>query len=277
MLTRIFTFTVGDRHDIVARTYLALLSAIAWAPREAEVALVTDRPGLYRWFGDRLRLYPIDAATVRAWRGRHDYFWRAKMQSLIYAAAQSPANILYLDSDVLVRKPLDDLVTAVEGGDVFLHVEEQDLAKAKRRGDRRMWRNLRGRTAAEVTFADSCPMWNAGVIAVGAERHALLERGLEILDALNDGGFDHWLAEQLSVGVALRETKRIRPAEAWMTHYWGNKEGYQPDIDQQLVHFLCCGMGVDEAAAYVREHPILKPVLVRRSRWWQKALRRLAG
>jgi hypothetical protein len=61
-----------------------------------------------------------------------------------------------------------------------------------------------------------------------------------------------------------------------MTHYWGNKGGYQPDIDRQLARFLCHGMAPEAAAGYVRDHPIEHPVVLRQ-RFWTKALAHLAG
>jgi hypothetical protein len=271
VLTRVFTFTVGDAHELVARTHLALLSALAWAPPGTEVVLVTDRPAQYAWLGRRIRLCVVDGDQLRAWRGAHDFFWRAKLMAILHVAEEAPGPLLYLDSDTLVRRPLDDLFAALAAGDVLLHAYEHDLARARRRGDRRLWRALRGRTAAGTTFAPPCPMWNAGVVGVGAGRLDRLARARELCDALLASGVGHWLVEQLAFCVSLGETGRLRAAEPWITHYWGNKDGFQPAIDAQLASFLCASLDPDAAALHVRRHPIHRPVRVH-GRWWRKLL-----
>jgi hypothetical protein len=275
MLTRVVTFTVGDRPDLVVRTHLALVSALAWAPAGCEIALVTDRPDLYGWFAGRIRLLPVGTATLDEWKGPHQDFWRSKLMAVRHAAAQGPAHLLYVDSDTLTRRPLHEMVASLEAGDVFLHAHERDLARGTRRGDRRMWRDLNGRTAAGFTFTAPCHMWNAGVIGLPAARRDRLERALALYDGLASTGFRDWLTEQLSLSVSLHETGRLRAAAPWITHYWGNKDGYLPDLEAQLGLFRRT-MDPEAAAAHVRANPVEHPVLVRR-RWWSRLLgRRLA-
>lgn len=276
MLTRYVTLSLGERHDLTARAHLALLAAMGHAPAPAEFCIVTDRPDLYRWFGDRLRILAVDAAMLREWKGRHDFFWRVELMTVVHAAAQGPAQVVYLDSDVLARASLQPLLDGLAAGDVFMHLHEHDLAHARRAGDRRLWRQVDGREAGGLRFAAPCPMWNAGVIAVGAQHHAVLDRALAALDALMDGGIRHNLVEQLAISTAFAATGRLRAADAWLDHFWSNKEGYGREIDRQLAEIHYRGMDVDAAVAYVREHPITLPLMVRK-RWWNKLFRPLAG
>ena len=180
MLTRYVTLSLGDRHDLTARAHLALLNAMAWAPAPAEFCIVTDRPELFAWFGDRLRMLAVDAPTLKQWRGKHDFFWRIELMTVVHTAAQGPANVVYIDSDVLIRKPLNDLVAGLESGAVFMHLLEQDLAAATRAGDRRLWSLLRAREIGGVRFAQTCPMWNAGLIAVGSGNHQVLAQAMTL-------------------------------------------------------------------------------------------------
>jgi len=276
MLTRYVTLSLGERHDLTARAHLALLAVMAHAPQPAEFCIVTDKPELYRWFGDRLRLLVVDGPTLTAWKGRHDFFWRVELMTVVHAAAQGPAHVVYLDSDVLARKPLEPLVEGLAAGDVFMHLHEHDLASARRAGDRRLWRQIDGRDAAGVRFAAPCPMWNAGVIAVGAGNHAVLDRALAALDRLMDDGIRHNLVEQLAISAAFAASGRLRPADAWLDHFWSNKDGYGREIDRQLAEIHYRGMDVDTAVAYVRANPILRPLAVRK-RWWNRLFRPLAG
>lgn len=272
MLTRYVTLSLGERHDLTARAHLALLAAMAHAPQPAEFCLVTDRPELFRWFGDRLRLLIVDPDTLTRWKGRHGFFWRVELMTVVHAAAQGPAHVVYLDSDVLARRSLEGLVTGLAAGEVFMHLHEQDLATARRAGDRRLWRLVRGREG----FAAPCPMWNAGVIAVGADNHAVLDRALASLDSLMDAGVHHTLVEQLAISATFAATGRLKAAAGLMDHFWSNKEGYGRDIDRQLAEILYRGLDVEAAIAYVRAHPIIRPLVVRR-RWWNRLFRPFAG
>jgi hypothetical protein len=268
--TRFVTLSLGERHDLTARAHLSILSAMAWAPAGSEFCIVTDRPDLFGWFGSRLRILAVDAATVRGWRGRHDFFWRVELMTVVHAAAQGPAHVVYHDSDVLMRRDLSDLCDALASGDVFMHEHEYDLASSRRAGQRRLWRQVSGRIPAP------CPMWNAGLIAVGAANHGVLDEALRTLDRLMDDGVAHTLIEQLAISLAFAATGRLRDGRGWMDHFWSNKEGYAVAIDRQLAQILTRGLDVDAAVALVRREPILLPLVVRK-RWWSKLLIRLAG
>ena len=270
MITRFVTLSLGDRHDLTARAHLSILSAMAWAPTGSEFCIVTDRPELFDWFGNRLRILAVDAATVKAWRGKHDFFWRVELMTVVHAAAQGPAHIVYHDSDVLMRRDLAPLCAALAAGDVFMHEHEYDLARSRRAGQRRLWRQISARIPAP------CPMWNAGLIAVGAGNHGVLAQALDGLDRLMDEGVAHTLVEQLAISLAFSATGRLRAGREWMDHFWSNKEGYAVAIDRQLAQILTRQLDLDAAIALVREQPILLPLVVRK-RWWSRLLIRLAG
>ncbi|MFZ9746810.1 MAG: hypothetical protein ACO3G4_09290 [Opitutaceae bacterium] len=237
---------------------------------------MTDQPESFGWFGDRIRILPVDHATLRSWRGRHNFFWRTELMCVLHAAAQGPANVIYHDSDVLIRRNLEGFCAALGDGDVFMHELEYELSTAARRGQKRLWRQVRGLALAGFHFTARQPMWNAGLIAVGAEHHALLHQALDLLDQLMDHGVQHTLVEQLAITKVLGATARLRTGGPWMDHFWANKEGYAGAVDRQLARILTLGLDVDAAASLVRREPIVVPLVVRK-RWWSNLLARLAG
>ncbi len=85
-------------------------------------------------------------------------------------------------------------------------------------------------------------------------------------DALGAAGMRHHVTEQLVEGVVLGRTGRLRPAEQWFVHYWGNKPGYDPEIARRLADAFIEGLSVKEAAARYRETPIDLPAEVRPTR-----------
>ncbi len=272
-----FTFALGGGHELAARTWMCLLSAMAWAPAGSRFSVLTDRPEDYRWFGDLVDTVHAAPAEIDAWHGPHRFFWRVKMMTVLELARRHPTlHPLYLDTDTLVRRPLDGLAQALAAGDTLMHEREYDLAATSRKGQRRLWRMVRGTTPDGLAVEAPCAMWNAGVVAVGAGRIDILERAVRVCDALLASSGVHTLTEQFSFSLALGAGGRLRPADAWIDHYWSNKPGFDRAIDRELAAILIRGGGPETALPRIREHPITLPLQVRR-RWWSKLLIRLAG
>ncbi|MBM3867267.1 MAG: hypothetical protein FJ381_15490 [Verrucomicrobia bacterium] len=276
MRSRFVTLSAGGRPDLTAWAHVSILSAMAWAPPDSEFCVVTDEPESFGWFGSGIRILPADHDTLQRWRGRHDFFWRTELMCVIHAAAQGPANIIYHDSDVLFRRNLAPLCADLEAGDVFLHEKEYDLSRARRRGQKHLWSQVRGREVAGFRFTAPHPMWNAGLIAVGAQHQGLLHQALDLLDRLMDDGVHHNLVEQLAIGTAFEAGGRLRPGEPLMDHFWNNKDGYAAAVDRLLARIFTLGLDFQAAAALVRREPLVIPLVVRR-RWWSNFLARLAG
>ncbi len=273
--TRYALFVFGDHLATHCQAWLALLTTMAQAGGSAEFVVLTDRPAHYAWFGARVAALPLTEATMSAWRGASGFFWRMKIEAVRLAAGLGPAHLVYLDSDILARQPLADLSAALAGGAVFMHEREFALGASRRRGHRQLARQVVGTTAAGVAITAATEMWNAGVVAVGAGRLGLLDQALERCDAFCRSG-THTLLEQLAFSVSLSTTGRLAPASAWFDHYWGNKPGFQHSITAQLAELRVRGLNVEEAIAFVAEHPIRRPLMVRR-RWWNRYFAGLAG
>jgi hypothetical protein len=274
--TRFLTFSLGDGPAYNARAHLAMLAMMGHAPVGSEFLLITDRPQNFRWFAGHATISGIDEATLKSWKGPQDFFWRVEIEVLRHAASFGPANLCYFDSDVLVRKPVADLVAALEAGDVFMHTHEFDLAISPRRGQRELWKLVQGLTLAGSSVVAPAPMWNAGVMAVGAQNIGLVDQVLAACDQLTGDGITHFLTEQFAYSHVFGATGRLRAAESWMDHFWCNKPGYDQSIYEQLAQIHYRGLSVPDAVAFVRANPILRPLVVRR-RWWNRFFAPLSG
>jgi hypothetical protein len=119
-------------------------------------------------------------------------------------------------------------------------------------------------------------MWNSGVLALPAADRGLLDEALALYDTLGAAGVRHFATEQLVEGVVLGRTGRLKPAEEWFAHYWGNKRGYDAEIARRLADAFVEGLSVKDAAARYRDHPIDVPMEVRQTRgdklaaWFRK-------
>lgn len=287
---RYVTLAYGDSPGVYRQSLMLLLSLVAHAPEPYELVVATDRPECYVWFGTRVDIEYLDAARLEAWRGPDPFSMRQKLEliraampgtasrspgpGLVGGRRPPPAAVVFLDADVLARKPLEAFVSGLHAGDVFMHKREYVLSQSRRRGNRKLWASLRSVSAAARVagdgegggFRDDDAMWNSGVLAMPSADRPLLDRALEMYDALGAAGVRHFATEQLVEGVVLGRTGRLKPAEEWFVHYWGNKPGYDADIARRLADSFIEGLSVKEAAARYRQEPVTLPPEVRQTR-----------
>ena len=274
MPARFVFVTFGGREALHVQAWYSMLSVMAYAPADTDVVMVTENPERYEWFGSRIRVVPIDAARVRGWRGKHDYLWRVKMEVMRLAASLGPDPLVYCDCDVVARADFSPMLAQLEGGAVFMHHRELELARMTRRTMRPLRDHIVGHSWSGTPVTGDEAMWNAGVVAVAD--HSLVDRALAMCDEMMDSGFQHSLYEQLSFSLALGATGRLAPAEPWTVHYWDNKEGWSISIAESVAAIAVRGLDVDGAVEYVRANPINRPVQIRK-RWYNKYFVRLAG
>jgi hypothetical protein len=270
---RFLTLAYGDAPGVYRQSVMLLLSLVAHAPDPYEIVVATDRPDCYVWFGTRVDIEFLDAPTLQGWRGDLSFSMRQKLASIRQVWPERGAIVL-LDADVLARANLAPFVERLRAGDLFMHKLEYELARSRRAGNRQLWASVRGRRFGRWQLQKHDAMWNSGVIAARADDRALFDDALELYDAMGAAGVRHFATEQLVEAVILGRTGRLRPADEWFIHYWGNRRGYDAEIARRLANAFLEGMTVKEAAERYRQTPIELPVEVRSTRseklrrWW---------
>jgi hypothetical protein len=269
-LVRYVTLAYGGRADVYRQSLMLLTSLVAHAPDPFEILVATDRPECYVWFGTRVEIEYLDAQRLQAWRGPQSFSMRQKLEVARLASdperMPAAAATVLLDADVLARQSLQPFVDRLLAGRLFMHKQEYVLSESRRHGNRELWNSLRrvpASAAIATGFRRDDAMWNSGVLALPAADRGLLDSALAMYDALGDAGVRHFATEQLVEGVVLGRTGRLEPADAWFTHYWGNKPGYDTEITRRLADAFVEGLTVKGAAARFRESPIDLPVEVR--------------
>ena len=269
---RYVTLAYGDAPGVYRQSLMLLLSLVAHAPEPYELVVAPDRPECYVWFGTRVEIEYLDFARLTAWRGPSPFSMRQKLE-LARAATPTPesgltqvppAATVLLDADVLAVKPLRPFVDRLRAGDLFMHKREYVLSASRRSGNRALWVALRRSRVFDFRADDA--MWNSGVLGVPTADRALLDGSIDLYDRLGEEGLRHFATEQLVEGIVFGRTGRLRAADAWFVHYWGNKPGYDAEIARRLADAFIEGLTVKEAAARYRELPIELPVEVRRTR-----------
>ena len=269
--------TFGDDDFRYWQAHYALLGLLAWAPKPCEIVMATDHPERFRWFGDAVRIHAMTKEQVQGWIGPSGYFLRTLIETARLAGSLGPCDVaVYTDTDTVARGDLTPLITQAAAGRVMMDRFEYVPAKRNRKGTQALWAATGNRTWAGVPVTPATPMWNTGVTAVGRADLPLFDRALAATDAILASGCRHYLTEQIAMSAALTADGRaveVNPDghPPLILHYWGNKDGWNGAIGGQLATIHHRNLTVDQAAEYVRAHPITLPPVVK-MRWWHRVL-----
>jgi hypothetical protein len=264
-MTRYLTLAYGDHPDVYSQSAMLLVSLLAYGTVSQEIVVASDRPERFAWFGKTVRLVTLDRRQLESWRGSPPISMRVKLEA-IRANWPEGGAIVLVDADVLACTPLASFEAALISGEVFMHKQEYELGRSKRRGNRALWNELRGRSFAGWEVRPDDAMWNSGVLAAPAADRVLFDQMLLFYDAIAAAGGRHFATEQLVEGVVLGRTGRLRAAARWFTHYWGNKAAHTAAINARLEAARLAGMSVEECAARYRQDPLDLPAEVRLTR-----------
>ena len=201
------------------------------------ITVVTDAPDFYRQLGAAITVEAIDAATLQAWQGAHNFFWRAKIKAMEHVARQQPnAPLLYLDTDTFLHGPLPELAQLLAAGTALMHEAEGPLAQLPSKTERRMWEQVQGRAFGGISISAQHQMWNAGAVAVPAVSNLeAIALALRICDDMCEQQVTPRLIEQFALSVALAETYPMQEAKPYIGHYWSTKEEWNASISAFLL------------------------------------------
>ena len=201
------------------------------------IVVVTDAPAFYQHLREAVTVLPIDDATLEDWQGEHKFFWRAKIKAIEVVGEQQPdIPLIYLDSDTLLHGPLVEMSKLLTAGTAFMHEKEGCLAALTSKTDRRMWQQVQGHRFGGVTITKEHAMWNAGVVAIPAQRRReAISLALSICDGMSDQQVTPRLIEQFALSVALSEIYAMQEARPYIGHYWSTKKEWNESIGAFLL------------------------------------------
>ena len=266
MIVRYATLAYGANPVVHREATMLLVSLLAHAPQPYEVVVVTDHAERFSWFGELVRIRVLTPGELNTWRGDAPFSMRQKLEAA-RVVMPSEGALVFLDADTLAVADLSPLAHAMASGALLMHKREFALGTNRRRGNRQLWNELQGRAFGGWEFRAEDAMWNSGVLGLPVADRALLDHALSLYDTMAAAGVRHFATEQLVAGLVLERTGRLRPAEQWFTHYWGNKSGYDHDIAARLDAAHRAGMTPTALAAALRRDPITLPAEVRPTRF----------
>lgn len=202
----------------------SILSAFA-AAKDAQpnITVMTDRPEAFSKFP--VNIVRLDAPTLKAWRGPHDFIHRTKICALLAWLEQVEKAVL-IDADTLFLQSPSRLFERISPGNALMHQDEGLVfAKLPHRlvadGLRAHFPNGTVALASGETYTMRAEprMWNSGVVGVHQEDRSKVQTALELTDAMCAHIHAHTI-EQFAFGLVFDERMKLSPAYNLVEHYW---------------------------------------------------------
>ena len=145
----IFFMIFGEKAVHHVQAYLSIRTFQKQLGPDDQIFVMATHPELYASSG--VEVIPISDDTITEWKGKHGFFWRAKIKAIEYMAVHYPDHhLMYLDTDTILYGSLSDLKRRLDEGCGLMHLNEGHPSEMTSRS-LRMWRQTEGHTYGFVT------------------------------------------------------------------------------------------------------------------------------
>ena len=241
--------------------YFSLLTFMAQKREEDTIYVMTDAPQYYKRLASCITIIPLTQQQIDEWQGQHRFFWRAKIKAIekvIMTGETQP--VIYLDGDTYLHGNINNIRNILTEGHALMHVNEGHPSKMKTK-TLRMWETIKGRVYHNVTIGMEHDMWNAGVVALPADKQKeAIQMALDVCDGMLDDNAEPIVVEQYSLSIALYETFGLKPAIDTIGHYWGNKPEWLNFISEYMQTSFVMDLTIEEEVERLRKEINLKAI-----------------
>lgn len=237
----------GNNLDIHLQVEFSIITLLHELTDKDKIHVITTNPSFYNHLKEKINIITISEQTLKEWRGKHDFFWRCKIKAIEYIAQEYPdQDFMYLDGDTFLIDKLTPIKQKLEQGFGMMHLNEGH-PKDMMTKSLRMWKTVKGHTYQGVTLSEKHDMWNAGVVAIPANKLTeTVNLALAVCDGMLDDKAEPIVIEQYSLSIALYECTKLTEAKPWIGHYWGNKDEWNNYIHQFFLTSFTTNRNVDE-------------------------------
>jgi len=287
---RYLLYLAYGKREILYEACYSLLSFYKSNPESSDtinIVVYTDDPELFYTIfkGKNLTCIPISAAQIKEWRGSIDFVHRVKTKVIQDFFSRYSGSMVYVDSDTVFTKDFSSYWEKVEGGALLMHCMEGIIRDKGNRIITKIYKyidaqpvQLSGGETVKIPL--DTQLWNAGVIGLNNSHKALLDKIVEMTDAMYPACPMH-IVEQLATSYYFQITIDITATEDTIFHYWDFKE-----FREVLASFFTryAGQGWDVILPHIdqisplelikpkRQYNALKPIpkffrKLRKNRW----------
>lgn len=234
----------GDEGIFYECTYALLsLSRLynGQGPANTQVWIYTDNPA---WFeqllhpGLDLHFCTLNETILKRWRGTIDFVHRVKIEILKDFTRDKIGNVLYVDTDVVFMRPVEELFRNIKAGKLYMHVMEGIVSSKSNPIFTKLDTYLRDNTPMQVHGRPlwDLAMWNAGVLGFQMGHRHVLDDVLTFTDT-EYPKFPKHVVEQFAFSVFFRQEGHIKAAAPYILHYWNLKE-VRPLLGSFIKQFI---------------------------------------
>lgn len=246
--------TFGSNLENHYQAVFAILSYLK-DPNIQRVIVITDNPHFYAFLAQHIEIKTIDSDELKKWQGQYQFFWRVKIKALEFVQQQYPnSHLLYVDSDTFLAKNLEQISLSLDNGLAFMHKKEYVLEDKPDNTVKKMYSSLLGKKLENIEINAQSAMWNAGVIAIPAEKAAqIIQHSLQLCDAMCATNCPRRLIEQFAFSLALNHGAKLLPCDQYIGHYWGNKTEWNQLISQFFVQAKLKNFSVEQCISEAQQ------------------------
>lgn len=250
----ILVYQAYGREDILRQTLFSTISLFSVLDEKSplQVWIYTDCVKMFTdYFGEftsgdkpRLKLIEVSAPQIQKWRGSINFVHRVKVEILIDAAAQFLGSIFYVDGDTFFRQDPTALFARVDDKNSLMHIAENSLSAGRDPLSKKITKFVKKNTfylqqgehqGEKVQLTPETVMWNAGALGLSQNNKSFLSRVLALTDKMYELYPKH-VMEQLAFSHYLQSFTKIFAGDAYIGHYWDQKDLYQKSIDDFLKY-----------------------------------------
>lgn len=244
-----------------------MLSFLQQREQVNSIHMYTDHPEFYTHLGEFVNVVPVTEQLLQEWKGGQDFFWRVKIKAIedfMLKNGQNP--VVYLDSDTFLHHDLRSFQQLLAQGIALMHEQEGKLSELGSKTEKTMWSQVQHKAFGGVTIQNGSSMWNAGVVAIPAQKNLeAIRLALQICDDMCAAGVTRRLIEQFAISVALDKTYGLQAASPWIGHYWSTKEDWNEAITafflESLLKSYTLEQDIERMGSFdFRQFPIRKKV-----------------
>ena len=209
-----FVIQCYGKERILREAKFCVLSLLKFIKSDSgyTIILYTDNAPYFSDISQYVVCEPMTPEMVQEWKGEHNFIHRVKVKMLMQFAQKYEGKFIYLDSDTWFKSHPQPLFDLIDDSNALLHLPEAQLKSNANPIIKKIHRFVEGKEFAinggeKVSIPAEYYMWNAGVIGLQTPVMPLLERVLQLTDAML-AQYQKHVMEQLAFSYFLQKTER---------------------------------------------------------------------
>lgn len=260
-------FVFGSKINYYQQVIFSICTALINKEESDRIIIIAEEPTFFKVVEEFVTIIPINNDVINEWKGDYSYFFRVKIKALELIANEYPnQDILYLDGDTFIYKPLSVIKEDLNKGLNILHLNEGPLSTLPTKSEKKLWGSLKNKKFGDILIDEKTCMWNSGVIGISTKHFQTISLALQICDEMCLANVEYFTKEQLAFSIAGACYTEVKPADHVIGHYWGNKEEWDVIISDWMKKSLMSNYTLQEMIEQVKNVPFKEiPVYVKRS------------